>query len=144
MDGERRRVMAIDHDSALGGGLEPREHSKRRSLPASTRSKQREELALADFERDIVHRRGVGGEALRHVVDDDRRRFITNGRLRGTHLHGSRPGHSDHPPVLAVWSRLILPRRYMIATKTSEKSSSRKLIAEPTPQFPVFRICCSM
>ena len=37
--------------------LESRDHPQRRRLAAAARSEQREELALDDLERDVVHRK---------------------------------------------------------------------------------------
>jgi len=52
----RRDVLPVDDDRPLGRFLEPRDHPKRRRLPATGGPEQREKRPLFDAEIDTVHR----------------------------------------------------------------------------------------
>ena len=58
-------VGAVDQDLALGRLLEAGDHPQRRRLAAAARAEQREELALADREAELVD----GGEVAEALGD---------------------------------------------------------------------------
>ena len=60
--------LAADGDAAAGRALQPGDRGEHGRLAAAGRTEQRQELALADVERDPVHR-GDGAEALHEVGD---------------------------------------------------------------------------
>jgi len=53
---DRRDVLALQEDAALGGQLEAGDHPQRRRLPRARRTEHREELAVVDVEVDPVDR----------------------------------------------------------------------------------------
>ena len=65
-----RDVVAVQQHAAGVGALEARDHAERRRLPAAAGAEQREELAVADLERDVVDG-GVAAEALADALEDD-------------------------------------------------------------------------
>ena len=65
-------VVAVEQDAAVAGRLEAGEHAQQRGLAAAGGAKQREELVLADIERDAVDG-GDPAEILRHLIDGQQR-----------------------------------------------------------------------
>src|SRR5205823_13434274 len=69
--GHARYVVALEQDPPGVRLLEARDHAQARRLAAAARAEQREELALADRERDVVHR-GNLAEAFTDALQRDR------------------------------------------------------------------------
>jgi len=74
----RRHVASLEDDPPDVGCLEARDHPQGRRLAAPARAEQREELALADLERDVVDRCDAA-EFLAHAGERDRDR--SHGRV---------------------------------------------------------------
>ncbi|GCC48793.1 hypothetical protein chiPu_0033139, partial [Chiloscyllium punctatum] len=73
-------VAAAEQDAALIRRLEAGEHAQQRGLAAAARPEQREELAGADVERELVDRAEIPerlGDAL-----DPQQRHVRDGRFR--------------------------------------------------------------
>ena len=72
---QRRDVAAVEQDAPVARRLEAGEHAQQRGLAAAGRAEQREELVLADVERDAVDR----GRPRRNVL----RRLSMASSVRG-------------------------------------------------------------
>jgi hypothetical protein len=80
---DRRHVAVQQADPTFVRLLEARDHSQCRRLAATARPEEREELALADGERDVAN--GVGlAETLAHTFQGDRHAMLL--RHAATHL----------------------------------------------------------
>ena len=66
-------VTAADGDVAARDLLQPRDRAEQRRLPAARRADERDELSIADFERDVIDRDHIAGEDLAHVPELDLR-----------------------------------------------------------------------
>src|SRR3569832_1661804 len=63
-------IPAIHQDLTAGDILEAGNHVKRRGLAASRRPKERDELAIADFEIELPHR-GYSAKLLPNILEDE-------------------------------------------------------------------------
>ena len=64
-------VAPADPDLAGRDLLEPRDRAQQRRLPAARGTDQRDELAVLDPQRDVVHGGDSAGEDLRHAIELD-------------------------------------------------------------------------
>ena len=69
--GEARYVLSFEEDATRIWLLEAAEHPEERSLAASRRTKQREELAFVYRKRDVVDR-SQRAEPLRYMIEDEK------------------------------------------------------------------------
>ena len=74
-------VVPIDRDRAARRPEKTREDAERRALASAVRPEEAEDLALADLERDVVHR-DVRAVALRQVGDADHAGLVPRGPVR--------------------------------------------------------------
>ena len=90
---QRRDVLAVEQDFAIGRIVEAGDQPQKRGLSAAGRAEQREELVLADRDRDIVERldRVLAG-SLKNPAD----------ALR---LNGGPDGYQDSPLFLVAIHR---------------------------------------
>ena len=70
-------VLALQFDHAGRGLLKTADHPEGRGLAAAGRAKQTEELAVVDFQVDVVHSHGVA-ESLGHIHESD----VDDGHVR--------------------------------------------------------------
>ena len=75
-----RHIRAVKQDLAAGGRLKPAQQAQKRGLAAARRAQQRDELALADVEVDIVEDLRIA-EALSYVLDLDQPRILYHGAI---------------------------------------------------------------
>ena len=73
-DAVRQRVLAVELHLALVGPFEARDDAQQRGLARAGRPEQRDQLARADVELDLLER-GEVAEALGDVADGDLHRF---------------------------------------------------------------------
>src|SRR5690606_29074903 len=109
----RRRVRenpVAEQDGAVARLLESGDHPQHRCLAASGGTEQCQEAALADRQRQVVHRRAAGVEILGHAIEDQ--------LLQGTVPFGS---------LLAITSSANISAATMRTTSTDKAAARLKL-----------------
>src|SRR5690606_264415 len=87
-------VLVVESDRPLGGALEARDHPQDRRLAAARRPQERDELAAADVEVDVVDGHDVTSEALDEAAQADAGRAATGRGVAGAgraRRHGAVP-----------------------------------------------------
>ena len=108
-----RDVDAVEQDAARVRRLEAGKQAEQRGLAAAGRAEQREELVLADVERDRVDR-GRAAEALGHAVDGKQRARRAHGAIVPRFRRCDRASAVMQTAITIVASALIsgvMPKR---------------------------------